>query len=168
MIRGLCHFLPDHALVIKSQKPWLRAFIMPLMSASWGGDSVVACPTLMFLCLFVRQRLEQEYGASVITTAPTVPFEVYFPDGTQKEILNPSEFPVGAHSTHADVLLMPRCCISLPCHGYLNLCVCVCVCVCVLCGLPLCVPLYCRTCVVMSTDNYMRVVLVGSACTSYP
>eukprot|EP00193_Tetraselmis_chui_P013509 CAMPEP_0177788492 /NCGR_PEP_ID=MMETSP0491_2-20121128/22154_1 /TAXON_ID=63592 /ORGANISM="Tetraselmis chuii, Strain PLY429" /LENGTH=564 /DNA_ID=CAMNT_0019310111 /DNA_START=897 /DNA_END=2591 /DNA_ORIENTATION=+ len=49
---------------------------------------------LLHLDVFL-QRLEQEYGASVITTAPTVPFILHFPGGSTQEIQNPSDFPVG-------------------------------------------------------------------------
>ena len=37
-----------------------------------------------------HQRLEQEHGADVIATAPTVPFHIYFPDKTELHIQNPS------------------------------------------------------------------------------
>ena len=36
-----------------------------------------------------HQRLEQEYGAAVISTAPTVPFRIDFSDGTSLDIQNP-------------------------------------------------------------------------------
>ena len=36
-----------------------------------------------------HQRLEQEHGADVITTAPTVPFHIHFPDKTTLHIQNP-------------------------------------------------------------------------------
>ncbi|KAL3142012.1 hypothetical protein ABBQ32_004651 [Trebouxia sp. C0010 RCD-2024] len=41
-----------------------------------------------------HQRLEQEHGADVITTAPTVPFHIHFPDKTILHIQNPSQFPI--------------------------------------------------------------------------
>lgn len=40
-----------------------------------------------------KQRLEQEYGLSVIATAPSVLYEVKLTDGTELKIGNPSEFP---------------------------------------------------------------------------
>ncbi|ORY96206.1 P-loop containing nucleoside triphosphate hydrolase protein [Syncephalastrum racemosum] len=40
-----------------------------------------------------RQRLENEYEANIIVTAPTVPFRIVYKDGTTKTIRNPSEFP---------------------------------------------------------------------------
>ncbi|KAL1735424.1 P-loop containing nucleoside triphosphate hydrolase protein, partial [Schizophyllum commune] len=40
-----------------------------------------------------RQRLEDEYDASVIVTAPTVPFKVVWKDGRETLISNPTEFP---------------------------------------------------------------------------
>ena len=40
-----------------------------------------------------RQRLEQEHGATVIITAPTVPIKVYTADKSCIELQNPSEFP---------------------------------------------------------------------------
>ncbi|PSC76214.1 translation factor GUF1 mitochondrial isoform X1 isoform B [Micractinium conductrix] len=41
-----------------------------------------------------RQRLEQEHGASVIVTAPTVPCRVVLPGGEELELQNPAEFPL--------------------------------------------------------------------------
>ena len=40
-----------------------------------------------------KQRLEQEYNASIITTSPTVPYRVILTDGTEEIIENPSKFP---------------------------------------------------------------------------
>lgn len=40
-----------------------------------------------------RQRLEQEHGASVIVTAPTVPCRIMLPGGETVELQNPAEFP---------------------------------------------------------------------------
>ncbi|KAL7747734.1 Translation factor guf1 mitochondrial [Sorochytrium milnesiophthora] len=40
-----------------------------------------------------RQRLEEEYEANVICTAPTVPFRVTYHDHSVKLIRNPSDFP---------------------------------------------------------------------------
>ncbi len=41
----------------------------------------------------VQERLEREYGMSLITTAPTVVYEVVLRDGTVQEIENPSRLP---------------------------------------------------------------------------
>ena len=51
------------------------------------------CPALPFPQVF-RQRLEQEHGASVIVTAPTVPCRVVLPGGDTLELQNPAEFPL--------------------------------------------------------------------------
>ncbi|TFK30107.1 Guf1 protein [Coprinopsis marcescibilis] len=40
-----------------------------------------------------RQRLEDEYDASVIVTSPTVPYKIIFMDGREKVVSNPTEFP---------------------------------------------------------------------------
>ncbi|KAF8643911.1 hypothetical protein AX16_008927 [Volvariella volvacea WC 439] len=40
-----------------------------------------------------RQRLEDEYDASVIITAPTVPYKIVYRDGKEVFISNPTEFP---------------------------------------------------------------------------
>ncbi|KAF8938910.1 Translation factor guf1 mitochondrial [Dissophora ornata] len=40
-----------------------------------------------------RQRLEQEYDANIIITAPTVPYKIEYRDGSHKLIRNPTEFP---------------------------------------------------------------------------
>ncbi|QRV99888.1 Elongation factor Tu GTP binding domain [Ceratobasidium sp. AG-Ba] len=41
----------------------------------------------------LRQRLEDEYAAQVIVTAPTVPYRLVMRNGTEKEVSNPVEFP---------------------------------------------------------------------------
>ncbi len=38
-----------------------------------------------------HQRLDQEYGASIITTTPTVPYSLKHTDGSTEEIQNPSQ-----------------------------------------------------------------------------
>ena len=41
----------------------------------------------------VQERLEREYGMDLITTAPTVVYQVLMRDGTQLEVENPSRLP---------------------------------------------------------------------------
>ncbi|CCO27728.1 Translation factor GUF1, mitochondrial [Rhizoctonia solani AG-1 IB] len=41
----------------------------------------------------LRQRLEDEYGAQVIVTAPTVPYRLVLRNGDEKEVSNPVDFP---------------------------------------------------------------------------
>lgn len=40
-----------------------------------------------------KERLEKEYGAKIILTAPTVPYKIIYTDGTSKIVTNPNEFP---------------------------------------------------------------------------
>ncbi len=40
-----------------------------------------------------KQRLDQEYGLSIIATSPTVLYKVFLPGGKQIEVENPSDFP---------------------------------------------------------------------------
>ncbi len=40
------------------------------------------------------QRLQHEYGASVVTTTPTVPYILEMPDGTSRTLESASEFPL--------------------------------------------------------------------------
>lgn len=40
-----------------------------------------------------KERLEKEYGAKIILTAPTVPYKIVFKNGDEKIITNPDEFP---------------------------------------------------------------------------
>lgn len=40
-----------------------------------------------------QERLENEYGAKIILTAPTVPYKIVYKDGTEKIVTNPDEFP---------------------------------------------------------------------------
>jgi len=44
----------------------------------------------------VRERLEREFGLSLISTAPSVKYNVHKSDGTEMLIHNPSELPDGA------------------------------------------------------------------------
>ena len=41
----------------------------------------------------VRERLEREYGLTLITTAPSVIYHVYCTDGTMVEVDNPALMP---------------------------------------------------------------------------
>jgi hypothetical protein len=50
------------------------------------------------------QRLEQEHGASVITTAPTVPYTLDLPNDASRDIENPSQARAGRPA-----LSVPRC-----------------------------------------------------------
>jgi translation factor GUF1, mitochondrial len=43
-----------------------------------------------------KQRLEQEYEASIITTAPTVLYKVVLTNGKEEDVENPSNFPEGS------------------------------------------------------------------------
>jgi elongation factor 4 len=45
------------------------------------------------------QRLEQEHGASLIATAPTVPYHVWMRDGSEREVDNAADFPSPADFT---------------------------------------------------------------------
>lgn len=49
-----------------------------------------------------QERLEKEYGAKIILTAPTVPYKIVYRDGTEKIISNPSDFP-GVEKKHQNV-----------------------------------------------------------------
>ncbi|TPX38031.1 hypothetical protein SmJEL517_g00024 [Synchytrium microbalum] len=40
-----------------------------------------------------RQRLEEEYDAAVINTAPTVPYKIHFENGSEVVIHNPAQWP---------------------------------------------------------------------------
>ena len=57
----------------------------------FGGLSVICVHSFLGLLHMevFHQRLEQEHGADVITTAPTVPFHLHFPDKTLLHIQNP-------------------------------------------------------------------------------
>ncbi|KAF5373944.1 hypothetical protein D9758_000732 [Tetrapyrgos nigripes] len=52
-----------------------------------------------------RQRLEDEYDANIIITAPTVPYKLIYRDGKEVFISNPTEFPdvLGVGSKVAEV-----------------------------------------------------------------
>lgn len=47
----------------------------------------------------VRERLEREFGLSLISTAPNVVYRVVMEDGTEHTVTNPSEFPEGKIAT---------------------------------------------------------------------
>lgn len=44
------------------------------------------------------QRLEQEHGANVITTSPTVPYVIEHIDGTRQDLQNPSQVSIRAET----------------------------------------------------------------------
>src|SRR5699024_3216217 len=43
----------------------------------------------------VRERLEREFDLELISTAPSVVYQVTMEDGTEVEVMNPSDFPAG-------------------------------------------------------------------------
>ncbi len=43
----------------------------------------------------IRERLEREFDLDLISTAPSVVYHVVMEDGTEVEVLNPSDFPAG-------------------------------------------------------------------------
>eukprot|EP00898_Chlorokybus_atmophyticus_P003316 jgi/Chlat1/3986/Chrsp26S00296 len=49
------------------------------------------------------QRLEQEYGASVIGTAPTVPYIVEYADGSQQQLSNAAQLPAAGETSKARI-----------------------------------------------------------------
>lgn len=61
-------------------------------SAALGAGFRCGFLGLLHMDVF-RQRLEQEYGTSVIVTAPTVPVRVDLLSGETLQLQNPSEFP---------------------------------------------------------------------------
>lgn len=52
-----------------------------------------------------RTRLSEEYGQDILVTAPTVPYRVTKPDGSQKIISSPVDFPSDADRSNREVLL---------------------------------------------------------------
>ena len=48
----------------------------------------------------VRERLEREFGLSLISTAPNVVYRVVLESGTEVVVTNPSEFPEGKGGAH--------------------------------------------------------------------
>ena len=60
-----------------------------------------------------HQRLEDEFGASVIATAPTVPYVCTLRDGTELAIANPAEYPEGPKSSGAVCVLYLSVSLSL-------------------------------------------------------
>lgn len=53
-----------------------------------------------------KERLENEYGAKIILTAPTVPYKIVYKDGTEKVITNPDDFPGADQRSHNILHLM--------------------------------------------------------------
>lgn len=53
-----------------------------------------------------KERLENEYGAKIILTAPTVPYKLIFKDGEESIVTNPDEFPGADFRNHNIEMLM--------------------------------------------------------------
>lgn len=53
-----------------------------------------------------KERLEKEYGAKIILTAPTVPYKICYKDGSERIINNPNEFPDLTQRAHNVSALM--------------------------------------------------------------
>lgn len=54
-----------------------------------------------------RDRLDKEHGASIIITAPTVPYKVVWKDGTETIISNPDDFPDTSQMSKVEDLQEP-------------------------------------------------------------
>jgi GTP-binding protein LepA len=90
-------------------------------SLSYQKDSSTAlgfgfrCGFLGLLHLeVVQERLEREFGLSLILTVPSVNYHIYLKDGTMKEVDNPSYYPDPVQIDHIDepfikaTILMPE------------------------------------------------------------
>lgn len=53
-----------------------------------------------------KERLENEYGAKIILTAPTVPYKLVYKDGKESVVTNPDEFPGADFRNHNIEMLM--------------------------------------------------------------
>lgn len=53
-----------------------------------------------------KERLEKEYGAKIILTAPTVPYKLVRNDGTELIVTNPDDFPGADQRAHNIKMLM--------------------------------------------------------------
>ncbi|MGQ0699774.1 MAG: translation elongation factor 4 [Panacagrimonas sp.] len=66
----------------------------------------------------VQERLEREYGMNLITTAPSVVYEVQLPGGEVRKIDNPSELPdAGAYEDVREPIIIAR--VLMP-HDYVG------------------------------------------------
>ena len=64
-----------------------------------------------------KERLEKEYGSSIIITQPTVPYKLVSKDGTEKMITNPDDFPdLAAKKSRVEKLMEPyvECLMTAP------------------------------------------------------
>ncbi|EGW33082.1 uncharacterized protein SPAPADRAFT_70994 [Spathaspora passalidarum NRRL Y-27907] len=54
-----------------------------------------------------KERLEKEYGAKIILTAPTVPYKVVYKDATEEIVSNPDQFPDVNERAKVDCFMEP-------------------------------------------------------------
>ncbi|KAK6203142.1 P-loop containing nucleoside triphosphate hydrolase protein [Scheffersomyces amazonensis] len=54
-----------------------------------------------------KERLEKEYGARIILTAPTVPYKVVYNDGKEVIITSPDKFPDSSFHSRVDCFMEP-------------------------------------------------------------
>lgn len=57
--------------------------------------------------LVFKERLEKEYGAKIILTAPTVPYKVVYRDGREQTVANPDEFPAADSRANVEAFFEP-------------------------------------------------------------
>ncbi|ODV80697.1 GTP-binding protein lepa [Suhomyces tanzawaensis NRRL Y-17324] len=54
-----------------------------------------------------KERLENEYGAKIILTAPTVPYKIVYRDGSEKIVTNPDGFPAADKGHNVEMYMEP-------------------------------------------------------------
>ena len=82
----------------------LQNFILIPIATNWPPGFRCGFLGLLHMEVFI-QRLEQEYGISVIGTTPTVPYRVITQGGDETIVSNPSEMPEYARTYYEPTVI---------------------------------------------------------------
>lgn len=96
--------MDDHMqnLVLNDRLVTLEKETLNALGLGWRLGFLGSLHALVF-----QERLENEYGARIIMTAPTVPYKIKYRNGEEKIITNPADFPAGDRNQHVEALLEP-------------------------------------------------------------
>lgn len=96
--------MDDHMqnLVLNDRSVTLEKETSNALGLGWRLGFLGSLHALVF-----QERLEKEYGAKIILTAPTVPYKIIYRNGTEQIVTNPDGFPSADKMQNVEQYLEP-------------------------------------------------------------